>query len=205
LYHQNTDTIETVSDWVHIEKRAYPRFPINLAGLCSATGSADVPFVTVDISLGGIALTCEVKPDIGTVILVQIPEIGLLTGRTCRHLSNGFAFSFAGGALERMRVRRYLAWHVTRNDSRFDVRHYERIVPLRRIVKLTIHGQHISTARIIDVSRSGVAISTSRTLQEGDLVDVGSYAAVTVRVFFGGMAARFVRPFTGPFDASVRL
>ena len=80
--------------------------------------------------------------------------------------------TFAARRLQRERVTNYLDWLVRRNsEASFEARAHVRIVPFRRIVALTVGGE-ITTARIVDVSRSGVALTTTRAVAVGDDGDV---------------------------------
>ena len=50
----------------------------------------EIPCRIIDISLSGAAVSCPVKPALGSQIL-----LGQTTGRIVRHLENGFAIEFA--------------------------------------------------------------------------------------------------------------
>ena len=60
-------------------------------------------------------------------------------------------------------------------------------------------------ARIIDVSRSGVAVTCTARILPGTEATIGATRARVVRARPGGYAFSFVQTLEGPFDATVRL
>ena len=185
------------------ERRAHPRFVVQLTGLCSIAGGDDVPCVVRDLSVGGCALQCETATPLGSRVIAALPQIGLIDGRVVRTFGACFALALTARRLQRERVTNYLDWLVRRNsEASFEARAHVRIVPFRRIVALTV-GSEITTARIVDVSRSGVALTTTRAVAVGDAVVVGEKAATVVRPLKGGFAANFREELGLAFDASV--
>lgn len=188
------------------ERRAFPRFALTLAGLCSVAGGADVPCAVTNMSMGGVALQAEVLPAIGETVIVALPQIGLLHGRVARVFADGFAMAFDDGRRQRERVASYLTWLVARRlDAGLEERGFERLVPFRRIVSIFVAEGSAVAARIVDVSRSGVALTTTASVNLGDPVTVGATRAVVVRLLEGGFAARFVEPLGLAFEATIIL
>ena len=188
------------------ERRAFPRFALTLAGKCSVAGGADVPCTVVDMSMGGAALRAEVDPTVGEAVIVALPQIGFLRGRVARIFNGGFAVALEQGRSQRERVASYLTWFVaSRLDPELEERAFERILPFRRVVAISVAGKPTVAARIVDISRSGVALTATATVSLGDAVTVGNTRAVVVRLIEGGFAARFVEPLGAGFDATVIL
>ena len=187
------------------ERRAFPRLKVELIGTCSVAGSADVACLARDMSVGGMALLCDDRAAIDAEVMVSLPQVGLMRGRVVRAFAGGFAIVFAEGRAQRERISNFLTWLVEReSDSGLEDRMHARVVPLRRLVSLVASGES-SMARIVDVSRSGVALTSTSTMQIGDEVVVGSKAALVVRLLEGGFAARFLEPLGPEFDASIVL
>ena len=188
------------------ERRTFPRFALTLAGMCSVAGGADVPCTVMDMSMGGVALRAEVDSTVGEAVIVALPQIGLLRGRVARVFAGGFAVAFEQGRAQRERVASYLTWVVaSRLDPELEERTFERIVPFRRVVAISVAGKPTVAARIVDMSRSGVALTATATVSLGDPVTVGGTRAVVVRLLEGGFAARFVEPLGPGFDATIIL
>ncbi len=188
------------------DRRAFPRFALTLAGMCSVAGGADVPCTVMDMSMGGVALRAEIDPTVDEAVTVALPQIGLLRGRVARVFAGGFAVAFEQGRAQRERVASYLTWVVaSRLDPELEERAFERIVPFRRVVAISVAGKPTVAARIVDMSRSGVALTATATVSLGDPVTVGGTRAFVVRLLEGGFAARFVEPLGPGFDATIIL
>lgn len=197
-----TDKMELFTgDW-----RAYPRLQVDLVGICSVAGRPDVSCLARDLSVGGMSLLCDDRAaTLDTEVVVSLPQVGLLRGRVVRVFPGGFAMTLAEGRAQRERVSNFLTWLGEREtDCGLEDRAHARIVPLRRMVSLGAAGE-TSMARIVDVSRSGVALTSTAGVQVGNEVVVGSKAAVVVRMLEGGFAARFAEPLGPDFDASIIL
>ncbi len=187
------------------ERRAFPRLKVELFGTCSVAGKADEPCLARDMSVGGLAVACDGRAALAAEVVVSLPQVGLLRGRIVRAFGGGFAMAFAEGRVQRERVSNFLTWLVEREtDSGLEDRLHARIVPMRRLVSLVAAGES-SMARIVDVSRSGVAVTSTSSVRVDDAIVVGRQAAVVVRLLEGGFAARFVEPLGPEFDASIVL
>ena len=187
------------------ERRAFPRLKIELFGTCSVAAKADEACLARDMSVGGLAIVYDGRAAVDTEAVVSLPQVGLLRGRVVRVFGGGFAMAFAEGRAQRERVSNFLTWLVEREtDSGLEDRLHARIVPMRRLVSLAAQGE-TSMARIVDVSRSGVALTSTSGVRIDDDIVVGSHPAVVVRLLEGGFAARFVAPLGPGFDASIVL
>ena len=187
------------------ERRAFPRRNVELFGTCSVAAKADEACLARDMSVGGMAILCDGRAVVNAEAVVSLPQVGLLRGRVVRAFGGGFAMIFAEGRSQRERVSNFLTWLVEREtDSGLEDRLHARVVPLRRLVSLTASGER-SMARIVDVSRSGVALTSTSSVEIEDAIVVGSRAAVVVRLLEGGFAARFAEPLGPEFDASIVL
>lgn len=187
------------------ERRAFPRLKVELFGTCSVAAGPDEACFTRDMSVGGMAVLCDIRTAIEAEAVVSLPQVGLLRGRVVRCFGGGFGMAFVEGRAQRERVSNFLTWLVEREtDSGLEDRMHARVVPLRRLVSLAASGES-SMARIVDVSRSGVALTSTCNVQVEDAIVVGTRAAVVVRLLEGGFAARFVAPLDPEFDASIVL
>ena len=188
------------------ERRAYPRFSATLAGACSVSGQPDVPCSLIDMSMSGAALRVETNAEVGTAVIASLPQVGLLHGRVARVFPGGLAMAFDEGRRQRERIASYLTWLVARGlDDDLEERGAERIVPLRRLVEVSLGSRPATTARIVDVSRTGAALTTSIPASLGECVTVGGTQAVVARLFPGGFAVRFVEPLDADPDVTIVL
>jgi hypothetical protein len=71
-------------------------------------------------------------------------------------------------------------------------RRYERIVPKKRMAIIHLENGDRARARIIDMSRSGVATATTLDVECGARARIGSREAIVVRKVDGGVVLQFV-------------
>lgn len=188
------------------ERRAYPRFKVALNGICSIANGNDRACAVLDLSLGGAQVVCSAPAKVGDDASLLLPHIGLVGARVTRASADGLGVAFTGGVRQRRRVQDYLVFVLrSQEDDTVDARTHRRIVPLRRTVEVRRAGAGSHMARIRDVSRSGVALTTTVEMTIGEDIVIGATAAEVVRVFKGGGAARFATPLAPTFDASVTL
>ena len=188
------------------ERRAYPRHGVTLTGVCAISESGDATCQVIDMSVGGAALRTEVAAPVGAPIIVSLPQVGLVRGRVARPISGGLAMTFDEGRAQRECITGFLTWLMARRlDAGLEDRTFERVVPFHRLVEIAFGEGPSTNARIVDVSRSGVALTTTASAIPGDAMRVGGTDAVVVRLSAGGLAARFLEPLGADFDASVIL
>ena len=189
-----------------VERRAYPRFTVALHGVCSIAGGDDATCSILDLSLGGAKLSCAVPAEVGASVSMLMPDVGLVAARVARIGEDGIGVAFTGSMAQRRRIQDYLVVVLKmRDDSAAEDRGFDRIVPLRRTVEVRRADARKHMARIKDVSRSGVALTTTVEMIVGDRIIVGSTSAEVVRVFEVGAGARFDTPLPETFDATIAL
>ena len=168
-----------------------PAHKIVLRGLCSINGGDDLPCSASEIAADSAVIRSEASVAFADDVILSMPHIGLLKAVVARTFEGGFEITFEPAPLSKLGL--YLDWLNGRpqHDDHADARHCERIVPIRRLVPLERAGEPQSIARIIDLSRSGVAFTTTKALMGGETVKVGSQSGRVVRIFDGGAAAIF--------------
>ena len=96
--------------------------------------------------------------------------------------------------IARVAHHRWRHHHGHHHSQVFDLpRCHERIEPRNRSTTLTLAGGRQHLARIIDISRSGVALTVDAVPPIGAPVTVGARPAQVVRLFEGGIALEFNR------------
>ena len=86
------------------EQRRYQRIQLSLPVRFLAYGSSEQAATLLDISAGGLAVTTEERPPIGTQVVIYVEALGRVEGHVVRHLSNGFAVEFAVTDAKRERL-----------------------------------------------------------------------------------------------------
>ncbi|GJE26054.1 PilZ domain-containing protein [Methylobacterium organophilum] len=177
------------------DQRRHQRVPVALLGRYMLSDRREFPCQTVDMSPGGIRITCAVVGALGERIVLYIEQIGRIEGVIVRHTRTGLAARIVATARKREKIASQLTWLANREMLGLpEGRTHERLVPTRSAVLLRLDNGREAPARIIDVSMSGVALATSIAPPLGTHVMVGNTPGRVVRYFEGGIGAQFMLP-----------
>lgn len=178
-----------------VERRRHQRVPVTLRGRYMLPDRSEYPCQTIDMSPGGVALHAPVQGEMGDRIVVYFDQLGRVEGVISRLLETGFALSVSAPPLKREKLADQLTWLTNRQSlgMREDRRH-ERIEPVHKRSTLTVDGRVLSV-RLVDISLSGAAMAVDLKAPIGTPVTIGDTPAKIVRVYEGGVAVEFARPF----------
>ena len=176
------------------ERRRFSRVKVRLPGQFMRENRKEYSCVTIDISPGGIALATDQPVEIGEKIIAYLTQIGRIQGVVTRQFYGGFALSMRLPPLKREKLADQLTWLANRTQLGMpEDRRHERIPARAPHTTLTLPGGRELVAKIIDFSRSGVALTVSANPPVGTPVTVGSTRGQIVRVFATGVAVEFSR------------
>jgi hypothetical protein len=167
----------------------------------------EYPCQSIDMSPGGLSLVTPVRGLIGERIVVYLDHIGRIEGQIVRHTELGLALSIAATIRKRDKLASQLTWLANRQSLGLpEDRRHERIVPRHTAVLVrTADGREV-TARLIDVSLSGAALTFGERPEIGSSLTFGRTPGRVVRHFEGGIAVEFLLPLSPDrFDESVIL
>lgn len=177
------------------DRRQHQRVRVAVLGRYMLSDRREYPCQTVDMSPGGVRLTCAVKGEIGERVVLYLEFIGRIEGVVARHTPGGFAVRLAATLRKRDKLASQLTWLANREVLGLpEGRSHERVVPDKPGVTLKLENGREVPARIIDISLSGAALSCTATPPMGSLVTVGSTPGRLVRVFEGGFGVQFLLP-----------
>jgi hypothetical protein len=189
------------------ERRRHHRVSIALLGRYMLPNRQEYPCQTVDMSPGGVLLVAPVKAPVGERVVVYLEDIGRIEGEIARHVPDGFAVAISATVRKRDKLASQLTWLANREILGLpEDRGHERIVPrqLTTIMRLA-NGRELAV-RLIDVSRSGAAVSMEKPLDIGTALTLGRTAGRVVRQFQGGIAVEFNLPISPDrFDENIKL
>jgi hypothetical protein len=190
-----------------LERRRFARVKLALLGRYMLQDRREFPCQTIDISVGGLALTAPVRGAIGERIIAYFDALGRIEGHIVRPLGEGFAMTALMPPAKREKLVNQLTWLANRTALGLpEDRLHERIVPHQVETTVSLANGGAFPARIIDISVSGVAISCATPAPMGAMVHVGRRAARVVRHHDHGMALEFALPLSFDlFDANVVL
>lgn len=144
------------------------------------------------ISSREAVLCAPVTGSLGERLSLSFQELGKLRAVVSRRFENGFAAEFDLDEAERKALDTRIHWLKRRSlRSVVERREHRRVLP-RDPNALLLLGQGLKLeCLILDMSRSGVAVSADIILKPGTLVAVGSVPGRVVRVFDTGFALQF--------------
>ncbi|GEP09512.1 PilZ domain-containing protein [Methylobacterium gnaphalii] len=190
------------------ELRRHQRVRVALLGRYMLSDRREYPCQTVDMSPGGVKVTCAVLGQIGERVVFYLEQIGRVEGIITRHPDAGtLAAQFTASPRKRDKIASQLTWLANREHLGLpEGRTHERLTPNNPVVTLRLASGRELTARVIDISMSGVAIATETAPPLGTSLMVGSTPSRVVRYFEGGIGAQFMLPISADrFHEGIRL
>ena len=178
-----------------VERRRHSRVKVCLSGQFMRENRQEFPCSTIDISPGGIAFASEAAGRRWARRSSPISrQIGRVQGVVRRQFLGGFAISMTLPALKREKLADQLTWLASRQELGMpEDRRHDRIVPRNPHTTLTLPSGREILCKIIDVSRSGVALAVTNGPPVGTSVTVGQTRGQIVREFKDGVAIEFAR------------
>ncbi|WP_336488879.1 PilZ domain-containing protein [Methylobacterium nigriterrae] len=177
------------------DQRRHQRVPVAILGRYMLADRREFPCQTIDMSPGGVRLTCSVVGQIGERVVLYLEHIGRIEGIISRHTAGGFAVHLNATPRKRDKIASQLTWLANRETLGLpEGRSHERLVPTHPGVTLRLDSGREIAVRIIDVSMSGAAIASATMPAIGAIVSVGRTPGRIVRYFEGGFGVQFLLP-----------
>jgi PilZ domain len=189
------------------ERRRHQRVRVALLGRYMLPNRQEYPCQTVDMSPGGVLLVAPVQAAIGERVVVYLEHISRIEGKVARHVPQGFAMSISATLRKRDKIANQLTWLANRDALGLpEDRGHERIVPKNPSTTVRLPSGREFPATLIDVSRSGAAVSIDRPPPIGHSLTLGRTPGKVVRHFQGGVAVEFLLPISPDrFDENITL
>jgi len=176
------------------EHRRFQRVRVNLLGRYMLTDRREFPCQVANMSPGGMAVIAPVAGDPGERIIAYVDHVGRLEGVIARQFENGFAMTIAATTRKRDKLAAQLTWLANRHILGLpEDRRHGRITPRHPAGRLILANGVNIAVRVIDVSQSGVAISTKERPDIGLPVTIGKTQGRVVRHLEDGIAVEFNR------------
>lgn len=181
--------------------------PVALLGRYMLASRQEFPCQTVDMSPGGIALVVPVRGLVGERIVIYLEHVGRVEGQIVRHTELGLALSITATIRKRDKLASQLTWLANRQSLGLpEDRRHERIVPRHTAVRVTSETRAEVTARLIDISLSGAALTCAEQPAIGSSLTIGRTPGRVVRHFEGGIGVEFLLPLSPDrFDEGIVL
>jgi hypothetical protein len=136
--------------------------------------------------------SAPVQGDPGEDVSANFEPFGLVRGRIERLIEGGFSVSIDAHDDERALLAKRIAWYKRRTfNGLSDKRDYKRVMPRDPRSLLVFADGVVMECLIIDMSRSGVAVSADVQPAIGTPLAVGAVVGRVVRWLEVGFAVRF--------------
>jgi hypothetical protein len=190
-----------------LERRRYQRVAISLLGRYMLEDKREFPCQTADMSPGDVGLIAPVRGKIGERVVAYLDQIGRIEGKIVRYTERGFALRLNLPLVKREKIANQLTWLINRDALGMpEDRRHERVVPHLRHAIMKVEGDREYIVRLIDISMSGAAVSTTAKPTIGARVLLGQTPGQVVRLFEGGVGITFDAMITAEnFDENIKL
>jgi len=178
-----------------IDRRRYERSLVPVAGRLLLPSGTEHTCQVVDISEGGIALSCSAETEFGDKIIVYLDDLGRFEGQIVRFIPNGFAIETQLVTNQRQRLLERIKW-LKQKKVGAERRVFPRRVPTRSELNdntsMTIEAGVKILCKVLDVSVTGAHVQTSKRPRLGTHVTIGRMVGCVVRHTLEGIGIEFV-------------
>jgi len=180
-------------DYSIAERRRYKRERVELMGRqFEPAENREAHCKVVDISPGGARVLSDVVPPLGTLIVVYIDGFGRFEGSVARAEQSAFGIQFNCSEYKRERVAEQITLYM--NGGSLDksvLRRHER-TPTKSMTRFTRANGDLVNCEVIDLSLSGVSLTTEIRPPVGELVLIGQMAGRIARHHGTGIGIEFL-------------
>lgn len=175
-------------------RRRFQRVQLSLLGRCMLPDQRECPCQVSEISPGDASIVSPFSGDVGERVIAYIDNIGRVEGVILEKTEQGFVMSISASQRKRDKLADTLTWLANRHVLSLDEdRRHLRRTPKRSETTIVLADGTSHTVRVIDMSLSGAAISTSLRPPIGSPVRLGRLGARIVRHFDDGVGIEFMR------------
>jgi hypothetical protein len=187
------------------DQRRHRRIVISLPVRFMANDASEHRGLLFDMSPGGVSVTAEIKPPLGSHAILYIDDIGRVEGVVARHHPYGFAVRLTTTQSRRDKIAERLVFHANKHRLRAeDLRAHERTETDQNVRCMMPDGQEMP-CRVIDLSLTGAAIAMNPPPAIGAELVIGRMQGRVVRRIPEGVAIRFMTPVLSHASLTERL
>ena len=130
----------------------------------------------------------------GEAVTAHFDELGIFRAKVTRRLQSGFAMDLMMTDTERDKLAGRIAWQKKKVHGQMpDRREFKRVVPRDPRTRLTLQDGTQMPCFVVDMSRSGVAVSAHYWPDLGTVLAVGKLVGRVVRYLEVGFAIQFIQ------------
>ncbi len=148
---------------------------------------------TISISTEQIELAGPVSGPVGERVIAHFDELGKIEGLITRLNDDGFVMRLALPRNRRASFAAKIEWlDQHKHHNLPDDRTHKRIIPKKSRSTVMLADGTMRVCFVIDMSVTGVAVSSEISPKLGDVVAIGKIVGRVVRIFPEGFAVRFI-------------
>jgi hypothetical protein len=185
---QGSNTTRESGEKSGAERRRHKRFEMKLNVRFLLDDGSEHSGVLSNISVGGMAINCDVRPAEGSNIIAYVQELGRLEGVVSRVDDMGFAVRLTLSAMRREKLEERLG---TGKPRGAEARRHSREATSSVARIMRADGRELP-CRVIDLSLGGVSLETAEWPPLGEEVMVGKMRGKVVRHHELGIAIEFI-------------
>ena len=187
------------------DQRRHRRIVISLPVRFMASDESEHRGLLFDMSPGGVSVTADVKPPMGSRAVLYIDDIGRVEGEVCRHHLYGFGVRLNVTQSRRDKIAERLTFHANRHRLRDeDLREHERVESSQNSVCSMPDGTEVG-CKVIDLSLTGAGIAIEPRPSVGSEIVIGRMHGRVVRHIPQGVAIRFLQAATSQAMTEARI
>lgn len=141
------------------------------------------------VSMTAARMLSITKPEAGDEVIISLAAFNPLKGTVATIFPDGFSLDLGGIAIDDMIELAIYAREAGMVQEDEERAHF-RVIPKQKLARVDMLDDRHTFSRIIDVSRSGIAIET-RLLCINEAVEVGGRSGRVVRIWGHGAAIQF--------------
>ncbi|HEX4296704.1 MAG TPA: PilZ domain-containing protein [Devosia sp.] len=147
---------------------------------------------TLSISSTAAAISAVQVGEVGEWITARFDGIGIIRGKIDRMIDGGFVFQISGTPVQQLKLAKRIDW-LKRKSQRAstDKREYPRSQPRDARSTITLANDEVKPCYLIDVSRSGAAVSMNYRPEVGTALVLGIVACKVIRHIDEGFVVKF--------------
>lgn len=177
------------------EQRQIPRVKVTIGGRFMRPDRSEHGGSILEASVKTMEIGADSPVAYGDRIVGYFYTIGRIEGHVIRVKPGSFVIELVTTLVKRDRLASQLIWLANRDILNLpEDRRHDRVVPNDPRVSvrnLALGNVEPGNGHIIDISRSGAAISIRGEFRKGDEIVIGTTPARVVRAFDGGIAVEF--------------
>ena len=174
------------------DERRHRRIVVSLPVRFMADDASEHRGLLFNMSVGGISITADIRPAVGSRVVLYIDDLGRAEGVVARHHEYGFAVRLSATQNRRDKLAERLMIHANRHRLRpEDLRAHER-VEMDQEGRCVMPDGKEAACRVLDLSLSGAALAVEHKPVVGADISIGRMRGRVVRHIPGGVAIKFL-------------